>query len=184
MTETSDRTGGVENRFPRHPRSVGRARAALRSQLSAWGVEGDAADNAELLISELMTNAVRHARVPHGREIEARFALTGRLLRLEVSDASERLPVPAQAGAEAEGGRGLALVAALSHDWGIRPREGVGKCVWALLELAGGPRPSAVTASVPVTVPASVRAVSPAPASSAATTATTTADAGTGSRSC
>ncbi|MBQ0983560.1 ATP-binding protein [Streptomyces sp. F63] len=173
MTETSDRTGGVENRFPRHPRSVGRARAALRTQLSAWGVKGDAADSAELLISELMTNAVRHARVPHGREIEARFELTGRLLRLEVSDASDRLPVPAQAGADAEGGRGLALVAALSYDWGIRPREGVGKCVWALLELAGGPRP--------VTVPASVRTLSRHPA--APGRPGPAADAGTGSRS-
>ncbi|MEU4885792.1 MULTISPECIES: ATP-binding protein [Streptomyces] len=160
MTETSDRTGGVETRFPRHPRSVGRARAVLRTQLSAWGVEGDAADSAELLISELMTNAVRHARVPHGREIETRFALTGRLLRLEVSDASDRLPVPAQAGAEAEGGRGLALVAALAHDWGVRPREGVGKCVWALLELTGAPGLVSVRAAAAPHAPS----VPPAPA--------------------
>ncbi|NJQ02568.1 ATP-binding protein [Streptomyces zingiberis] len=138
MTETSDRTGGPESRFPRHPRSVGRARAALRAQLSAWGVAGDAADNAELLISELMTNAVRHAQAPPGREIAARFALTEGRLLLEVSDAGERLPVPTQAPPDAENGRGLALVAALAHDWGVRPRDGVGKCVWALLDLAPG----------------------------------------------
>jgi len=138
MTETSA-GAGVENRFPRHPRSVGRARAALRAQLAVWGVEGEAADSAELLISELMTNAVRHARVPLGREIEAYFALTGRLLRLEVSDASDRLPVPAQADDDAECGRGLALIAALSDDWGVCPRLGVGKCVWAVLKLSQVP---------------------------------------------
>ncbi|MCC3653913.1 MULTISPECIES: ATP-binding protein [Streptomyces] len=165
MTETSDRTGGVETRFPRHPRSVGRARAVLRTHLSAWGVEGDTADSAELLISELMTNAVRHARVPHGREIEARFTLTGRLLRLEVSDASDRLPVPAQAGTEAEGGRGLALVAALARDWGVRHREGVGKCVWALLELTGAPGPVSVRAAAPPPAPSAP----PAPAVEART---------------
>ncbi|KAF4409414.1 MULTISPECIES: ATP-binding protein [Streptomyces] len=139
MTETSAEAGVEHHRFPRHPRSVGRARAALRTALAAWGVEGEAADVAELLLSELMTNAVRHAQVPAGRQVEAGFALTGRLLRLEVSDASERLPVPAQASGDAEGGRGLALVASLADDWGVRAREGVGKTVWALLKLEHTP---------------------------------------------
>jgi serine/threonine-protein kinase RsbW len=126
----------VEWRFPRHPRSVSRARATLREQLDGWGVGGGVADTAVLLLSELVTNAVRHARVPQGREIGALFALCGDVLRVEVADASDVVPAPRTPDEDSAGGRGLVLVAAMADDWGVSLREGVGKVVWAVLKLS------------------------------------------------
>jgi serine/threonine-protein kinase RsbW len=118
--------------LPRTPRSAGRARALLRTQLSAWSVHGEPAATAELLLSELIANAVRHSGAPRGRDIGVRFARYGRTLRVEVADAGERLPVPRTAAADDEGGRGLALVGALAERWGHCPRRhGIGKAVWA-----------------------------------------------------
>jgi anti-sigma regulatory factor (Ser/Thr protein kinase) len=127
----------VSHRFPRHRRSVGRAREALRHQLATWRVVGEVADNATLLLSELTTNAV-NAKTTNGREIGVRFELTGLALRLEVSDASDEQPKLKRAKADDVCGRGLALVEALSDDWGVQPRRGVGKVVWALLVLPDG----------------------------------------------
>ncbi|MFW6695203.1 ATP-binding protein [Streptomyces sp. MAR4 CNX-425] len=123
-------------RFPRHARSVGRARTALRAQLGLWGVDQNVADTAVLLVSELVTNAVRHATVPPGREIGTWFALREGRLRLEVADANGDLPQPRTAGDEDESGRGLALVDALADEWGTyRRANGIGKCVWVTLKL-------------------------------------------------
>ncbi|MFH9432329.1 ATP-binding protein, partial [Streptomyces sp. NPDC017615] len=72
----------IEWRLPRHARSVGRARALLRDQAASWELPQDVTDTAELLLSELMTNAYRHARVPAGREIRARCLLTDDRLRV------------------------------------------------------------------------------------------------------
>ncbi|GAA1902546.1 hypothetical protein GCM10009837_27280 [Streptomyces durmitorensis] len=58
-------------RLPRGPRSVGRARSLLAEQARAWKVPNDVADTAVLLLSELMTNAVRHGRVPAGPDDES-----------------------------------------------------------------------------------------------------------------
>ncbi|MFZ3568612.1 ATP-binding protein [Streptomyces sp. BH097] len=81
----------IEWRFPRHARSVARARRLFREQATSWGLPPDTTDTAELLLSELMTNAYRHAKVPPGREIRARAFLDGGL-RVEVTDASPALP--------------------------------------------------------------------------------------------
>ncbi|MGW7067622.1 ATP-binding protein [Streptomyces sp. NPDC054855] len=125
-----------EWRLPRTPRSVGRARSLLAEQARAWKVPDDVADAAVLLLSELMTNAVRHGRVPVGREVEARCVLGGGVLRVEVADASDALPCPRAAGPDDESGRGLALVELLADDWGARPRPyGIGKTVWFELAL-------------------------------------------------
>ncbi|MEU5313120.1 ATP-binding protein [Streptomyces sp. NPDC021562] len=95
-------------------------------------------DTAELLLSELMTNAYRHAKVPVGREIRARCVVTDDRVRVTVTDASDTLPAPGTAPLEAESGRGLTLVAALAADWGAQRRGcGVGKEVW--FELSLGP---------------------------------------------
>ncbi|WP_077801177.1 ATP-binding protein [Streptomyces sp. JHA26] len=121
----------IEWRLPRHARSVGRARTLFREQAASWELPQDVTDTAELLLSELMTNAYRHAKVPAGREIRARCELTEDRLRVTVTDASEVLPTPAAARPDDESGRGLALVAALAADWGVRRREcGIGKEVW------------------------------------------------------
>ncbi|MFB7652234.1 MULTISPECIES: ATP-binding protein [unclassified Streptomyces] len=126
----------IEWRLRRHARSVGRARALFREQAASWELPQDVTDTAELLLSELMTNAYRHARVPAGREIWARCVLTDDRLRITVTDADATLPVPATACPDDVSGRGLALVAELSEDWGARGRDcGIGKEVWCELAL-------------------------------------------------
>ncbi|WP_037908481.1 ATP-binding protein [Actinacidiphila yeochonensis] len=121
----------VVSRWPRTRRTVGRAREDLRVALAKWGLE-ELADAAELVLSELVTNSVRHARTPAGRLVETRYTQYGRGLRIEVHDADETWPRPRAAMDEDEGGRGLALVDALTqHRWGVEPRPGPGKLVWA-----------------------------------------------------
>ncbi|MEV6792557.1 ATP-binding protein [Streptomyces sp. NPDC051320] len=129
---TSTMPKDIEWRFPRRPRSVSRARALLAEQAHAWKVPDEVTDTAVLLLSELMTNAVRHASVPPGREVSARCILSDdTTLRVEVADASSALPEVQHPSLEAESGRGLALVTALATTWGTRPRPyGIGKTVW------------------------------------------------------
>ncbi|WP_367138179.1 MULTISPECIES: ATP-binding protein [Streptomyces] len=117
-------------RWSRHPHCVGLARAVLSRALETWGL-ASVEDAALLVLSELLTNAVVHGRVSPGREIETRFQLEAGALRIRVDDASEQWP--SARSQRAEGGRGLALVGALSITWGVSNRVGVGKSVWAVL---------------------------------------------------
>jgi anti-sigma regulatory factor (Ser/Thr protein kinase) len=115
---------------------VGRVRLFFREQAGSWGLDQEVIDTAELLLSELMTNAYQHAKEPPGREVWARAILSEGRLRVVVTDASDRLPVVRSASAEDESGRGLTLVASLADDWGAERREpGVGKRVWFELGL-------------------------------------------------
>jgi anti-sigma regulatory factor (Ser/Thr protein kinase) len=117
-------------RLSRHSRSAGRARNRFRSQAERWHLGEETAETAVLLLSELVTNAVRHSRV-RGRHIEVRCVLSDDTLRVEVSDAGDGVPVPRAADDEDESGRGLALVAALATTWGVLPRpHAIGKTVW------------------------------------------------------
>ncbi|MEV5608272.1 ATP-binding protein [Streptomyces sp. NPDC052225] len=135
-TQTVKPPQDIEWRLPRHARSVGRARMLFREQAGSWELPQDVTETAELLLSELMTNAYRHAKVPAGREIRARAVLTQDRLRVLVTDASGALPAPRTASAEEESGRGLALVEMLADEWGAEVREGgVGKVVWFELGL-------------------------------------------------
>ncbi|MFJ7996826.1 ATP-binding protein [Streptomyces sp. NPDC096310] len=124
----------VTFRLASHPRSVGRARHVLRARV---GLTGDPGATAALLLSELVTNALRHGSPP-GREIAVTLFRAEGLLRVEVEDAGDHLPRPRVPEAEDESGRGLALVAALADDWGVAPRRGPGKRVWALLKVPSG----------------------------------------------
>ncbi|MFB7516336.1 ATP-binding protein [Streptomyces sp. NPDC056144] len=121
-------------RWPQATRSVPLARRELRRTLARWEWQA-LEDAASLVLSELLTNAVRHGRVP-GREIETRFVRIpdGAGLRIEVHDASERRPLialPETGGAD--GGWGLPLVDVLAEKWGVCDRSGPGKLVWAEL---------------------------------------------------
>ncbi|MGW3954309.1 ATP-binding protein [Streptomyces sp. NPDC004752] len=130
----------IEWRLPRHARSVGRARALFREQAESWQLPQDVTDTAELLLSELMTNAYRHAKVPAGREIWVRCVVTADRISVTVTDANATLPTPGTASLEDESGRGLALVAVLADDWGAERRQcGIGKEVWFELALRIGP---------------------------------------------
>ncbi|WP_328916297.1 MULTISPECIES: ATP-binding protein [unclassified Streptomyces] len=116
---------------------MSRSRHCLRAVLWKWGL-GDLAEVAELVLTELVTNSVQHARV-RGRLIETRFVREGDGVRLEVHDASSRRPEAHRTGAEDERGRGLALVDALVGPgcWGVSERDGVGKLVWAFVTASG-----------------------------------------------
>lgn len=123
----------VVARWPLTGHSVGLARLALRRTLGEWGLD-HLADPAELVLSELLTNAVRHARTPAGRLVETRYERMPEGIRIEVHDAGDRLPQMRRAADDDEGGRGLALVDVLTgRRWGVSSRQGVGKLVWALV---------------------------------------------------
>jgi anti-sigma regulatory factor (Ser/Thr protein kinase) len=108
---------------------VGEARRFLRRTLRAWGCE-DLGDTACLLVSELLTNAVRHACPPLG----LRLRQAGGELSVEVCDGSPLLPQARMAGADEESGRGLLLVDQLATAWGTLPTA-EGKAVWFSLPL-------------------------------------------------
>ncbi|MFD7863380.1 ATP-binding protein [Streptomyces sp. NPDC059783] len=97
------------------------------------------ADSAMLVLSELLTNAGRHARVSPGREIETRFVPVQDGPRIEVHDASAMPPEEQDPDVDACEGRGLLLVRSLSDAWGFGERNGPGKVVRAELRL--GPSP-------------------------------------------
>ncbi|MGN5630429.1 ATP-binding protein [Streptomyces sp. AC154] len=125
----------VKFRLPRCHGSVPRARAALRAKLGEWRAGRASAEDGELVLSELVTNAVR-VPVPGDRLVGVRIECRGRgaFLRLEVSDAGEGRPEVRQPGELDKGGRGLLLVEALAHRWGVDERRaGIGKTVWAEL---------------------------------------------------
>ncbi|SEB60452.1 PAS domain S-box-containing protein [Streptomyces sp. 2224.1] len=112
-------------------RSVARARELARDQLTDWGLQ-ELVDTTELLVSELVTNALRHG---HG-EIRLRLLLD-RTLVCEVWDADLAQPRRRRARDTDEGGRGLQLVGLLSQGWGSR-RTPRGKTVWFELALPDG----------------------------------------------
>ncbi|MFR0357980.1 SpoIIE family protein phosphatase [Streptomyces sediminimaris] len=101
----------------------GRARRLARRALSRWGME-DLSDSVELLVSEVVTNAVRYA----SRPVTLRLLRTD-VLRCEVGDDVPQLPRLRQARATDEGGRGLYLVNRLARRWGAT-RLSTGKVVW------------------------------------------------------
>ncbi|GAA1413946.1 ATP-binding protein [Streptomyces thermospinosisporus] len=146
---TSPELRESEWRLPSGPRSAGRARELLRTQLAEWQVDGDAADTAELLLPELTSNAVRHARTPPGRQIGVRIALYEGRLRVEVADADTRPPTARTVPVDSTEGRGLGIVGVLAVRWGWCPRRhGIGKAVWAEVQL-----PAATTDELTPEVP-------------------------------
>ncbi|MCC9311239.1 ATP-binding protein [Kitasatospora sp. RB6PN24] len=106
-------------------------RAALRELLSRVKNGERFADRGELLLSELVTNAVVHGK-PDGTRILVKLAVRDDVLRVEVHDRIEGTPLPRQAAADAMSGRGLCLVDSLALRWGCGPRgDGyLGKVVW------------------------------------------------------
>jgi anti-sigma regulatory factor (Ser/Thr protein kinase) len=99
--------------------------------LSDRRVEGATKDFALLVASELVTNAIRFGREP----IELRAHLTDDAIRIEVSDGENKSPGDATyADPWFTNGRGLAVVEAVSRQWGVARRGDEGKTVWAILD--------------------------------------------------
>lgn len=113
----------IDVELPATLASAGSARTLVRELLEGW--PASLVDDAQLLVSELVTNAVLHAHtgVTLGLRVGA-----GRL-RVEVADGSLDRPRPRHPADDAVTGRGLLLVDALSSAWGAELREG-GKVVW------------------------------------------------------
>jgi serine phosphatase RsbU (regulator of sigma subunit)/anti-sigma regulatory factor (Ser/Thr protein kinase) len=118
-------------RLPALPSTVREARVKVRETLERWDCE-ELTFSTELVVSELVTNALRYASGDIGLRL-----LRDRSLVCEVSDDSDALPRARQAAHDDEGGRGLHVVHRLAKRWGARP-AGDGKVVWCELELPGG----------------------------------------------
>lgn len=147
--------------LPATPASVGAARRRVRELLDAWGVGPDTSDNALLVTSELVTNALTHTA---SEQIVCRLRLTAGRLHIEVEDENRGGTLPAQRipGPDEQCGRGLLLVGMVSSDWGVRDApQGSGRVVWAELpderdeptEAGGQTAPVETTASGEVAVP-------------------------------
>jgi anti-sigma regulatory factor (Ser/Thr protein kinase) len=133
VSRTWPRCDGVE--LGPEPAAVRQARLRSRQVLGDWGLGGLSAD-AELLVSELMTNAIAAARSAPVVRMWL-LADTGRVLVL-AWDPSPLPPLLMHSGDDGEHGRGLRIVEALSSQWDwYRPQAGPGKAVWAI---AGGPQ--------------------------------------------
>ncbi|WP_460060941.1 SpoIIE family protein phosphatase [Streptomyces sp. YKOK-I1] len=121
--------------LPSDPAVVARTRAAVIGRLADWGLD-ELAFTTELIASELVTNAIRHATGP----VQLRL-LRDRTLICEVSDGSGTSPRLRRARTEDEGGRGLFLVARLTERWGTRYTS-TGKIIWTEQPLPRPPSPA------------------------------------------
>ncbi|MGW5355843.1 SpoIIE family protein phosphatase [Streptomyces sp. NPDC004031] len=115
---------------PPEPASVSRARDLAAEQLTLWNAVEEASTT-QLIVSELVTNAIRYGRPP----LTLRLIRTDRLV-CEVTDTSSTSPHLRHAGGLDEGGRGLFLVAQLADTWGTRYTT-QGKTIWAEQPLSG-----------------------------------------------
>ncbi|MFD4971544.1 ATP-binding protein [Streptomyces sp. NPDC058424] len=124
--------GAVEHRtmlFDRRRTTPGAARSFVTEALAQWG-RTEHLDDIRLCTSELATNAVLHGS-PAGGKILVRVELHTTVLRIEVHDGGNGTPTEREAPSTATDGRGLLLVSAVADHWGVKERQGPGKCVWA-----------------------------------------------------
>ncbi|MES4900704.1 MULTISPECIES: ATP-binding protein [unclassified Streptomyces] len=123
--------------LPAEPGAVRVVRSQVREALDGWGLT-PLCDVTVLLVSELVTNALRHASGPIGVRMYARRERAARdpVLLVEVSDPLADPPRERVAAPEDESGRGLQLVAHSALRWGARSNAG-GKTVWFELALPG-----------------------------------------------
>ncbi|TWV55626.1 ATP-binding protein [Streptomyces misionensis] len=117
------------------PTAVGAARRVVRELLAAWGIPEGVRDDALLVTSELVTNALVHAG---GNRITCRLDGTAERIRIEVEDEAGdedvALPVACRPGPDDQHGRGLLLVDAVSRGWGVAfPPGRPARVVWAEL---------------------------------------------------
>jgi anti-sigma regulatory factor (Ser/Thr protein kinase) len=117
------------------PSAVPCARGHVRSVAAEWG-QGELADTAELLASELVSNAIQASgRLRTAAPPVVRLTVTsdGQDLTIYVWDASDDMPVRQEAGPGDDSGRGLMIIDALSADWGSYREPDGGKTVWATI---------------------------------------------------
>ncbi|MGW2251323.1 ATP-binding protein [Kitasatospora sp. NPDC001660] len=133
-TETLTRTEPLARpttaKLPYEPQSASAARRLVRDALADWEL-GHLADDAELVVTELVSNAAKTGCMTEMRVGVARVTnRAGQAVRISVRDGSRALPVLIGAAHDAESGRGLALVDRLAVVWGV-DLEPHGKTTWA-----------------------------------------------------
>ena len=119
--------------LPCVPSSVGTARGQLSTELRARGIFPATVGDAALVVSELHSNAILHARPLPGSRVRVSWALGPAWIELAVGDGgSETLPRAFHPSLSSIGGRGLAIVEHLCSSWGVRDDD-LGTTVWAVL---------------------------------------------------
>ena len=115
----------VNMRVPFQAPSASMVRSRLRSWLAEAGVDGDAVDDARIVISELVGNSVRHAHPLPGNDLIVTWCLDAGALVISVSDGgSVTSPHTVNASMQAVSGRGLSIVEALADKWWIEEQRG------------------------------------------------------------
>ncbi len=114
----------ASTRLPPHPASTRAARAFVGEHLRSWNLD-TAVDDATLLVSELVTNAILHARTP----VDLVVRRVKASVRVEVFDEGSGVAQPLYPELEDSAGRGLGLVQAVANRWGVDEAD-IGKTVW------------------------------------------------------
>ncbi|OIJ94198.1 hypothetical protein BIV25_23255 [Streptomyces sp. MUSC 14] len=133
-TRLLDRNQHAEWAVLPEPAAVATIRTAVSKQLGDWGLD-DLAFTTELIVSELVTNAIRYV----GGPIQVRL-IRDRTLICEVSDTGHTSPNLRHAASDDEGGRGLFIIAQMTHHWGTRYTS-TGKTIWTEQDLRPGDVP-------------------------------------------
>ena len=135
--------------LPYAPASVAVARQRLAADLIAAGIFAGAVGDAVLVVSELLSNAIRHARPLPGASVQVAWALDDDAVEVAVSDGGARTrPMLTQATVSALGGRGLSIVEYLARTWGVRSDD-AGLTVWAVLAAPPASLPAAASPAMP-----------------------------------
>jgi anti-sigma regulatory factor (Ser/Thr protein kinase) len=121
---------------------VSPARRRLRSDLSGLGVPESVLDDAEVVVSELLGNSVRHAHPIAGGVLLLGWKVTDDEVVIRVTDGGGGRGVePRETGPMADSGRGLHIIERLTSAWGVTEHAGGLRTVWAVLQLTGRQRP-------------------------------------------
>ncbi|WP_091786949.1 ATP-binding protein [Pedococcus dokdonensis] len=123
-------------RVPWRATSVALVRKALVDDLDSREISAAVIDEAEIVVSELVSNSIRHARPLGDGNLRVHWKVKAGVVEVEVTDGgSETTPRPAPRTIWAASGRGLRIVRSLAHEWGVT-EDRTGSTVWASL---GGP---------------------------------------------
>ncbi len=131
LTTVRERGVHAVRDLPQDLLSVREARRFLRDVLLRWGLS-DVEDAAQLVVSELVTNAITHGH----SDCQLRLSRSATTVRVEVADSGAGTPDPQPENPSGEHGRGMHIVAVLSRAWGTESLDSGGKVVWAELPVS------------------------------------------------
>ncbi len=120
----------VEEAFPAVPEAAAQARAFLRAAVADWRLPDAVAADCLLIVSEIVSNVVRHAQTP----LTLRLSYDGEAVLIAATDGAVGLPEQHASGEASEEGRGLLIIDSVASAWGVH-RAAVGKTMWARVEL-------------------------------------------------